>query len=293
MHPRVPCEFFLVRYVPDIVKGEFVNIGVLLREATEAPDAAPSNPPPMRVRFTRDWSRVRCMDASADIALLEDLEQEITRRLTDGPTEREPASLLAVLEASLSNSIQMTEPRAALAENLSTELEQLMRLYVEPMAQVVPLKPNRKSTGRPAILAAMRTHFERAGVWQLMNKRIPAERYTRKGDPLKLDCGYRRDTNFGNGSHIYQAVSLEGDVESAKVLAFMAPQLRAGVLAVDGSELQLTAVVEPLTAVAPEEGEMQERYRFGIETMEQQDIRVIPIERLAQAAATARHELGL
>ncbi len=26
------CEFFLVRYVPDPVKNEFVNIGVLLRE---------------------------------------------------------------------------------------------------------------------------------------------------------------------------------------------------------------------------------------------------------------------
>ena len=289
MQPRVPCEFFLVRYVPDIVKGEFVNIGVLLREASSNPDASQ----PIKVKFTRDWSRVRCMDASADLSLLEDLEQEIARRLATGPSEREPASLLAVLEASLSNSIQMTEPRASLAENLTTELEQLMRLYVEPIAQAVPLKPNRKSTGRPAILAAMRTHFERAGVWQLMNKRIPAERYTRKGDPLKLDCGYRKDASFGNGSHIYQAVSLEGDVESAKVLAFMAPQLRAGILAVDGSELQLTAVVEPLSAVAPEEGEVRERYRFGVETMEQQDIRVIPLERLAQAAATARHELGL
>ncbi len=27
------CEFFLLRYVPDVVKGEFVNIGVVLLEA--------------------------------------------------------------------------------------------------------------------------------------------------------------------------------------------------------------------------------------------------------------------
>ena len=26
------CEFFLLRYVPDVVKGEFVNIGVVLLE---------------------------------------------------------------------------------------------------------------------------------------------------------------------------------------------------------------------------------------------------------------------
>ena len=30
---RMQCEFFLVRYVPDAVKNEFVNIGVVLREA--------------------------------------------------------------------------------------------------------------------------------------------------------------------------------------------------------------------------------------------------------------------
>jgi len=289
MLDRVPCEFFLVRYVPDVVKGEFVNIGVLLREAAEGAGANS----PMRIRFTRDWSRVRCMDASADVALLEDLEQEIGRRLANGPTEREPASLLSVLEASLSNSIQMTEPRAALAENLTTELEQLMRLYVEPMAQALQPRPNRKTTGRPAIQAAMRTHFERAGAWQMMNKRIPAERYTRKGDPLKLDCGYRKDPRIGNGLRIFQAVSLEGDLESAKVLAYMSPQLHTGVARMEEAALELTAVVEPLSTIAAEEGELQERYRFGVETMEQQQIRVITIHDLARAAATARHELGL
>ena len=64
MRERVQCEFFLIRYVPDVVKGEFANIGVLLREAGRDESAV--------VRFTRDWSRVRCMDADADIGLLEE-----------------------------------------------------------------------------------------------------------------------------------------------------------------------------------------------------------------------------
>ena len=289
MHDRVPCEFFVVRYVPDVVKGEFVNIGVMLREATDSAGASA----PIRVRFTRDWSRVRCVDAAADIALLEDMEQELTRRFLEGPTEREPAALLPLLEASLSNLIQMTEPRAALAENLTTELEQLMRLYVEPLQPELPSRTSRKTTGRPAIQAATRTHFERAGVWQLMNKRIPAERYTRKGDPLRLDCGYRKDPKTGNALRIFQAVSLEGDLESAKVLAFMAPQLRDGVRRIEDAELELTAIIEPRAAISAEEGELTERYDFGKETMEQQGIRVLPMGRLAEAAATARFELGL
>ena len=65
MNDRLPCEFFLIRYVPDVVKGEFTNIGVLLREAVGS--AVPL------LRFTRDWSRVRCMDANADLGLLESL----------------------------------------------------------------------------------------------------------------------------------------------------------------------------------------------------------------------------
>ena len=80
MRERVQCEFFLIRYVPDVVKGEFVNIGVLLREAGEAASEAGASDRAV-VRFTRDWSRVRCMDADADIGLLGALEGEIGSRL--------------------------------------------------------------------------------------------------------------------------------------------------------------------------------------------------------------------
>jgi hypothetical protein len=292
MRDRVPCEFFLVRYVPDVVKGEFVNIGVVLRGLEPAAALEP-----LRLRFTRDWTRVRCIDAGADIALLEALEDELTRRLGQaGQTRdaREPAALLPLLESSLSNSIQMTEPRAALAENLTTELEQLMTLYVEPMR---PPRAERavKTVGRPAIQSSMRTHFERAGVWAMMNKRVPAERYTRPGDPMRIDCGYRRDARDSTGEAIrmFQAISLAGDGEMAKVLAFMSPRLRDGVARVEKTPLELTAVVEPLRAVADEEGELEERYRFGVETMEQSGIRVVTVNDLARVAATAQRELGL
>ena len=78
MRERVPCEFFLIRYVPDVVKGEFANIGVVLREVS----AGGSNHSEAAVvRFTRDWSRVRCMDADVDVGLLEALEGEIGARL--------------------------------------------------------------------------------------------------------------------------------------------------------------------------------------------------------------------
>jgi len=279
---RVPCEFFLIRYVPDAVKGEYTNIGVLLREAGRDESA--------RVRFTRDWTRVRCMDADADIGLLEALEGEIDTRLRLGSADSKP--VVAVIEDTFSNSIQMTEARACLAENMVTELELLMQLYVEPLR----VKQDRQRTGRAVIAGAMRKQFERAGVWALMRKRIAASMYTLPGDPMKIDCGYRPNGVI----KMFHAVSLDGDLEAAKVLAYTAPRLRDGVVRVEGASLELTAVVEPLRALSVEdeekhefEDESMERYRFGVETMEGQQIRVLTMNDLARAAQTARTDLRL
>lgn len=276
MKERLPCEFFLIRYVPDVVKGEFANIGVLLREAGRDDSAV--------VRFTRDWTRVRCMDADADVGLLESLEAEIAARLQMGVTNAPGIKpVMEILQDTLSNSVQMTEVKACLAESMPAELEQLMRMYVEPLK----VKAERKRTGRAAIAGAMRTEFERAGVWGLMRKRIAASLYTRAGDPMKIDCGYRPNGVI----RMFQAVSLEGDVEGAKGLAYSAPQLREGVARVESAKLELTAVVEPLRAVSDTEDEAMERYRFGVEAMERQEIRVVTVSDLARVAETARVEL--
>jgi hypothetical protein len=283
LRERVQCEFFLIRYVPDVVKGEFVNIGVLLREAGGGAPGV-DTPGGAVVRFTRDWSRVRCMDADADIGLLEGLEGEIGARLrmagTDAP---EIKPVMEILEDTLANSVQMTEVKACLAESLPAELEQLMKMYVEPLK----VKTERKRTGRAAIAGAMRTEFERAGVWGLMRKRIAASLYTRAGDPMKIDCGYRPNGVI----RMFQAVSLEGDVEAAKGLAYSAPQLMEGVQRVEAARLELTAIVEPLRSVSDTEDEAMERYRFGVEAMERQEIRVVTMSDLARVAETARVEL--
>jgi hypothetical protein len=273
---RLPCEFFLIRYVPDVVKGEFANIGVLLREAGRDDGAV--------VRFTRDWSRVRCMDADADIGLLEGLEAEIAARLQTGVKDAPGIKpVMEILQDTLSNSVQITPVKACLAESMPAELEQLMRMYVEPLK----VKAERKRTGRAAIAGAMRTEFERAGVWGLMRKRIAASLYTRTGDPMKIDCGYRPNGVI----RMFQAVSLEGDVEAAKGLAYSAPQLIEGVQRVESARLELTAIVEPLRAVSDMEDEAMERYRFGVEAMERQEIRVVTLSDLARVAETARVEL--
>ena len=270
MAERMQCEFSLIRYVPDVVKGEFANIGVVLREAGSSS---------AEVKFTRDWSRVRCIDPNVDISMLESLESEIATRLADGVQLKVNAKpVLETLEDSLSNSVQLTAMRGTLTESLPAEMEQLMRMYVEPLRGAPERK---KSSGRTAIVSEMRDAFERAGVWRLMKKRIRAADYTQAGDPLRIDCGYR------NGRvRMFQAVSLENDVEMAKGLAYSAGALREGVARVEGVELELTAIVEPAANVADDE-----QYRFGVTAMEREAIRVLTAKDLGRVAETARREL--
>jgi len=226
---RRPCEFQLLRYVPDAVRNEYVHIGVILREQ--------GSREPAEVRFTRDWRRVRCLDPNADTALLEGMESELRRRFHEEPDGK----LMRLLDEALSLNVQMTEPKAYLAESLPAGMEELMRLYVDPPAR----ERASRLSGRAAIHARMRTEFEHAGVWDLLRKRIAASEYTRPGDPLRIDLAYRPNGVI----RMFHAVSLEPGVEMAKVLAFSAAGLRAGVERVEKASLELTAIIEPAARV--------------------------------------------
>ncbi len=270
---RRSCEFRLLRYVPDAVRNEYVHIGVILREQGSREAA--------EVRFTRDWRRVRCLDPDADTSVLEGMESELRKRFQAEPD----GNLMRLLTEALSLNVQMTEPKAYLAESLPAGMEELMRLYVEPpLRERVP-----RLSGRAAIQAKMRTEFERAGVWDLLRKRIAASEYTRPGDPLRIDVGYRPNGVI----RMFHAVSLEPGVEMAKVLAFSSAGLRAGVERVEKAELKLTAVIEPAAKLgaSDEEPEGLEMYRFGVETMEEHQIRVLTTSDLGRVPETARREL--
>ena len=271
---RRQCTFQLLRYVPDALRNEFVHIGVMLR-AEDGGEAA-------QVRFTRDWRRVRCLDPEADTGLLEGLESELRRMSLEDPE----GAWRKRLDESLSMSIQMSEPRACLAESIPAGMDELMRLYVEPQKRErLP-----KLSGRVAIQSRMRSEFERVGVWDLMRRRIPASDYTRSGDPLRLDAGYRPNGVI----RVFQAVSLDSGVEMAKVLAFSSASLHAGFERVERAALELTAIVEPAEKIGArdENPDRLAQYRFGVETMEENRIRVLTTSDLERVAARARQEMS-
>lgn len=273
---RQTCEFQLIRFVPNTMRDEFVYVGAILRELGKEQGESR-----IELRFTRDWRRVRCLDPDADVSSLESMESELKASLVEDVNGK----LKKIIDEAFSNSVQLTEPKGYLVESFPAAMEELMRVYVDP--------PKRERlprlSGRAAIQSRMRAEFEHAGVWDLLRKRIPASDYTRPGDPLRIDAGYRPNGII----KMFHAVSLEPGLELAKVLAFSAAGLRTGVERVEKAGLELTAIVEPIAKVAGDENDVDRvsMYRFGVETMEEAQIRVLTTADVNRLAETARREL--
>jgi hypothetical protein len=282
---RRQCEFFLLRYVPDAVKDEFVNLGVVLYEPGKAGSGQAAF---ADVRFTRDWRRVRCLDPDVDVEMLEALEREIRERLAEGDNSRE--WLLSRMEDSFSNAIRLTPGKAVLAESPQAEMENLAQLYLERAR-----RGGRTFSGRQVVFGRMRDEFERHGVWKFMRKGIAVAEYTHRGDPLKIDCGYAPQKNGTGGAppradgrvKLFHAISLEADVNSAKVLAFSFPHLRAGIQRIEQVRAELTAIVED------DLDRDDEGIGFALATLKAQDIAVASLADMPRIAERARMELRL
>ena len=267
MADKQPCRFFLLRYVPDVVKNEFVNIGVVL-----LPDAGAAE-----LRFTRDWSRVRCLDPQVDLALLEGIENELRETLRDPGPERQ--SIVSRIQESFSNTLQVSDLTACLVESPTAEADELARLYLER-----PHRPQqREMSTRQMIVQRMREEFERTGAWALMSKNIPVFKYTRSGDPLKIDCGY----SAGGAVKMFHSLALETDINSAKVLAFSFPKLTEGIRRDLDAGAQLTAIIEDNL------DSNDESVGFALETLQQQAIIIAPLKQMPEIAVTAARELGI
>lgn len=261
-------EFFLLRYVPNAVKDEFVNLGVVLIER------GTNGAGFVDARFIRDWRRVRCLDPEVDIEMLEALEREVQVHLRDTQGRE---ILLKRLTDSFSNLIQVSPMKACLAVEPAKELETLASLYVE-----APLrKPARIIGGRQQILAKMRDAFEQAGVWKLLMQSVSVAPYTKPGDPLKFDLAYRIRASI----KIFHAVSLKASVDQAVILASRYPSITEGIYKKDHVNSILTAIVDD------DLDQQNDQVQFALAMMEDARIRIEAAAQMPAIAEVARREL--
>lgn len=268
MAEKRKLEFFLLRYVPDAVKGEFVNFGLItLGDGGKGPEV-------IDVRFSRDWGRLTCLDPQADLELLEKLRQEIQLEVGQA---RDRAALLKRMEDSFSNVIQLSPVLPALTDKIALEeIDHVARMFLE----TPKLRRTRELVGRQKILETMRNEFEQAGVSGLLNP-VPAEPYTKPGDPFEFDFGY----NAGSEIKLFHAVSMRASVDSAVLLAARYPKLRPKME-------ELTRVSPLLTAVVEAQLDRSRRdVGFALEMMEESHIRVAETTDMGEIAQTARRDL--
>lgn len=281
------CELYVLRYFPDLVKGECVNVGVVLLEAGEDQAAFTD------VRLTRDWRRVRCMDPDVDVGLLEALAQELRSNLQSrvpeiinykGPMSRREW-LLDQIETSWSGTVQMAPVRGVVTESPEVEIGILAKAFLESPARG---KQERAASGRVAIYNAMRGAFEEAAVWDLMLKDIAAAEFTRAGDPFKVDCGYQPNGVL----HMFHALSLaeqagSAQVNAAKALAFSYQAMKEGLIQKRHLESDLTAIVEDGLDVN------DLSVSFALATLAESNVQVARAAEMPAIAERVRVEMGL
>ena len=211
------------------------------------------------------------------------IEREIRLELQD-PQKR--AEVLKRVGDSWSNVIQFDRLEGSLTESPVKELERLSSLYLETPAG----SETREVSGRQRILSVMQDELEKAGVLPLMFRDVAMSEYTRPGDPLKLDFGYRAGGSRAlPGKEVFkflQAVSLKPRVDSAMMLAARFPQIAAIMKQKRQAQAWLTVVVDDdLDRIGHEVG-------FALDMMQENGITVVRAAEMPGIAQAVRLDLG-
>jgi hypothetical protein len=248
--------YHVVRYLPDLIRDEWVNIGVVLHDPAGGK---------FRVRMIEEeteFARLRRLHPSADETLLRGVAPLLESTLAEHRGEL--AACVEKLDRQLSTTLQFSPQKGLLAEDLDVELE---RLYHNCVAPPHPRPATAESVGsRSAIRSAASQVFRTAGLWPKLARSVRVDEFTFAGDPLRLDYSYRRNGTRG----FIHSLALTRDPAQAKVLAYTADAIRA--------KLQSTEFVA-ITEVEPRP-EQNDRHRFVAGLLAEQNIPLVSLSQL-------------
>ena len=271
MAEKKQYEYFLLQYAPNAGNPSSMTMGIVMYE--------PGNPGGFaEVRLRRNWERLRCIDPEVDIEELEAIGGGLAIELRAPGRE----IFLKKIGESLSNVVQVMPVTGLLAEDAAKELDALDKFHLG-VSHV--LAARREAVGRQLILGQMRDQMEQAGVLGHMLQRFSLERFTRPGDPMKMDFAYP----VGSEIKFLQAVSFSGDsktsVDRAVILAARFPEIAAAIQAKENAKARLTAVVDDdIDHKSMEIG-------FALAMMREKGLRVVPVAEMPRIAQEISEEL--
>jgi len=262
MAEKIPYTYRILRYTPNLLRDEWLNIGVLLEETEGG-----ANPFTRRaiqiIEEDAEINRVRKLHPNADEDFLRALPREFQARLGDN---------FEKLDQTLSTLVQFSPQKAVLAEDFDAELD---RLYQEHVALPARARGGMVEGARGWIRNKLNDVFRRHRVLGRMQRRVRVERFTHPGDPTRIDYAYR------NGVEGFlQSVLLNRDVTQSKVLAYTAEAVRKSL---PNSEFTAITDTEPLA--------QDERHQFIVKLFEEQQIRIVPVARVEMFAEELRRKL--
>jgi len=262
------CALYVVQYVPNLVRGESVNIGIFLHSPREKY---------LGCLFADDLRRLKRFHPQADVKFLRELQQDFEKQIDESGDDLD--GYIQYIQRTYSNLIQLAEPRTCLLANPPGELADIFARYVGERAAGAPPEDTRLRV-KQKLTAALSL----AGVWQSLEKRIPAMRWTDPGDPFTFDYGYaplQVDGKRNGHIHFIHALSLkrDADAKAAKVLVYTFDRVRLKETAV------LTAVVEAPAATRDSVANLSQRI------LKDGGIQIQPIDGVNDFAQTIRREL--
>ena len=257
-----PCAYRILRYAPNLVRDEWLNIGVLVFNP-ETGDR--------RLRLIEEpeeYARVRRLHPTVDEAVLRALRDNLEDRFNtaeiSGNVSLHWQQLLDKWDDTLSNALQLAPQKGVLGTDLDSEMERLYADHVAP--QRVPSR-----VGSPGSRAAVRHYcsqvFRQAQLWSRLEKSIPAREYTFPGDPMRLDYSYRRNGTRG----FVQTLSVSRAPADAKLLAYTVEKIVA--------KARLKTEFAAVTDVPLRDN--NERHLFVSKTLQDVGIQPIPMEGFA------------
>jgi hypothetical protein len=276
--PEQALAYHILRYVPDLVRDEWVNIGVLVF----SPETGER-----RLRLIEDqdeYNRVRRLHPWADEALLRALRDELESRL-DASRGHKPSSggagteipwhrVLSKWEDTLSNALQIAPQKGVLADDLDAEVE---RLYTDHVA--VPRRSARPGlpSGRSGIRSYCAQVFRQARIWEKIEKHVRVAEFTFPGDPARIDYSYQRKGTRG----FVHTLSVTRAPQDAKPLSYNVQHI--------AGRARYHTEFAAVTDVALSRD--NDRHRFVLDTLREVGVEPVPMEGFAVWVAKLRPSL--
>jgi Protein of unknown function (DUF3037) len=265
MAEKRQLELYLLRFLPHVLRDDFVTVGLLLLE---------SDGGFAEVRVTRDWRMLQCLAPDVELEWFEMVENEIRGKL-ESLQRRE--DLMQLMSERFGTMIEVAPAKAVLTADPAKEMDVLSAMYLAPIERG---ERAQQRTGRVAIVNTMKEAFAGAGVLELMQRDLDLVKYTGPGDPFRVDFGYR----VGSAVRMFHAISVAANVDQALALAYRYSRVDAG-MRQEQLQASLTAVVDQGM------GLQEEKTRFAIGILEQNSVRVRAVGEMAEIAGEVRREL--